>query len=99
MESGPLVAKLLSFGAAALDVDGHDPVALEAAAASPREGKPLVLVCNTDPCRGMPRLRSRGAKLHYVRFKNAAERTAWETELASLAGQMPDPDSGKRGRG
>ena len=63
-------------------VDGHDPRALDAAAAA--AGRPVVVLCRTDPCRGISLLEARRPKLHYVRFTSKKER---ELYRESLSGQ------------
>jgi len=84
MRIEPLAARLEAFGAAVYGVDGHDPDALAAPAQQPHEGKPLVVLARTDPCRDMKLLRSRAPKLHYVRFKTDEERAAYEQVLAEM---------------
>ena len=85
MRTEPLGARLEAFGAAVHGVDGHDPEALAAPAEEPHEGKPLVVLARTDPCRGMELLRPRAPKLHYVRFKTDEERAAYEQVLAEMS--------------
>lgn len=80
----PLDARLEAFGAAVEEVDGHDVEALAAAAQVPHPGKPLVVVARTDPCRGLPPLEARRPKLHYVRFRDARERAAYEEALEAM---------------
>jgi transketolase len=65
-------------------VDGHDVEALAAPAEQPREGKPLVVLARTDPCRGLEMLRDRTPKLHYIRFKSVEERQAYQVVLEQL---------------
>ena len=63
----------------------RDLDALSAAAAERREGRPRVVLGRTDPCRGLEELlRSRGPRLHYVRFKSAEERAAYQAALARM---------------
>ena len=85
MAVDPLAARLEAFGAEVREVDGHDVEAL-ANAADPVEGKPLVVLALTDPCRGVPLLRRRAPKLHYVRFVDEAERRVYEQALAEMKG-------------
>jgi len=80
----PLKERLEAFGAAAAEIGGHDIGALAAALQLPREGRPLVVICRTDPCRGIDLLRGRAPRLHYVRFKSDAEMQAYEEELAKM---------------
>jgi transketolase len=79
----PLAARLRAFGAEVHEVDGHDPHALAAPAAAPRAGRPLVVLARTDPCRGVELLRGRAPKLHYLRFRDDAERDAYRALLAA----------------
>jgi transketolase len=76
--------RLRAFGAVAVEVDGHDIEALVAAAATEHSGKPLVIIARTDPCHGIPELRRRGPKLHYVRFKDDQERTEYRRILEGM---------------
>jgi transketolase len=85
MNIEPLPARLESFGAVVHEVDGHDPAALAAPALSPRDGRPLVVIARTDPCRGMDLLRSRAPRLHYVRFKSDEERESYQQALAAMS--------------
>lgn len=84
MNIEPLAARLESFGADVVEVDGHDVEALSAAAKRPRQGKTLVVVAQTDPCRGMEILRSRSPNLHYIRFKNKEEVQSYQTILTEM---------------
>lgn len=86
MNVEPLASRLESFGARVCEVDGHDPQALAAPALLPPQGKPLVVLARTDPCRGMELLRARTPKLHYVRFKSDEERQAYEQALKAMSG-------------
>ncbi len=84
MNIEPLAGRLEAFGANVREVDGHDPEALAAAGQSWCEGKPLVIIARTDPCRDMDLLRQRAPKLHYVRFKSDEERRSYEQALAEM---------------
>jgi transketolase len=84
MNVEPLASRLAAFGAAVFEVDGHDPLALAAPAREPHEGKPLVVLARTDPCRDLELLRRRAPKLHYVRFKSDEERRAYEEALVEM---------------
>jgi transketolase len=85
MNIEPLAARLDSFGVNVHEVDGHDPQALAEAAESRQQGKPLVVLAKTDPCRDMELLRQRTPKLHYVRFKSDEERQSYEQVLAEMS--------------
>jgi len=83
MRIEPIEARIESFGCRAVTVDGHDPVAIDAPTRNPVAGPPLVVLCRTDPCRGIPLLESRRPRFHYLRFTSAAEREAFRTFYAA----------------
>jgi len=95
--AAPIAARLSAFGAQVHEVDGHDLDALAAplrtldASGGSGQGGPLVVLAKTDPCRGIDLLRSRGPKLHYVRFKDDAERAAYESVLSGMRATQPLP--------
>lgn len=68
----PLEDKLRSFGAETVTVNGHNIRELIKAAKTPHKSKPLVVLCGTDPMRGMTELKDKTDKLHYIRIKNEA---------------------------
>ncbi len=82
----PLAERLQTFGARVVEVDAHDPAALLEAASTPHPHGPLVVLGRSDPCRGVPPLRERTPKLHYLRFKDAAERQRYADVLAAMEG-------------
>jgi transketolase len=81
MSIEPLAARIRAFGGQVRVVDGHDIAALAKAGAGKPHGKPRVVIANTDPCRGVELLRQNAPKLHYLRFKSAEERGAYQTIL------------------
>lgn len=83
MNIEPAAERLRAFGAAVFEVDGHDVDALATAAETPTGGRPRVVIARTDPCRGIDLLRERSPRLHYVRFKDPAERAAYARLLAT----------------
>jgi transketolase len=81
----PLAAKLEAFGARVYEVDGHDPVALAAPAeTTPHDGKALVVLAHTDPCRGLDIMRERAPRLHYLRFNSPEEHARYQQVYESL---------------
>jgi transketolase len=72
MTIDPLQDKLKSFGAKTVTVEGHDIRELTEAAKTPHKNMPLVMLCRTDPMRGMAELKDNVDKLHYIRIKNEA---------------------------
>ena len=85
MEMGDLKGRLEAFGARVAVVDGHDVNALAAAAELEHDGRALVVLCMTDPCRGADPLRRNAPKLHYLRFKSAEEKKRYEDLLQELS--------------
>lgn len=77
MAVDPLDEKFRAFGAESLRVDGHDLIALERAFRTPHPSKPLVVVADTSPVRGIDLLTERYPHLHYVRFKDEGERARY----------------------
>lgn len=80
----PLTSRIEAFGAQVVKVDGNDIEALVAAAEIQPEGKPLIILAYTNPCCGIDLLQARAPKLHYVRFKDAAERAPYEQMLEEM---------------
>lgn len=80
----PLHERCAAFGARVARVSGHDPAAMAGSAAAPPDGRPLVVLCDTDPCRDVELLRSNAPRLHYLRFKSDAEREAYRQALGGL---------------
>lgn len=84
MEIEPLKARLEAFGARVVEVDGHDPVALASPAEETPNGKALVVLARTDPCRGLDIMRERAPKLHYLRFNSPDERERYQQVYEAL---------------
>ena len=80
----PLDAKFTAFGAQCLRADGHDLAALDAAFETPHPGKPLVVIADTDPTRGIGLLKERWPNLHYIRFKGEDERARYAEALKAM---------------
>lgn len=89
LDLGDLAARVSSFGATCRSIDGHDLDALREAAGSAEPGKPLIILANTSPFQGMDFLKKRFPRLHYVRFKSAAERDEMQAALAAELGVDP----------
>lgn len=89
MNIEPLQQKLEAFGARVFKVDAHDVDALAAPAELAPDGRPLVVLCYSDPCRGFPLLEERRPKLHYLRF--AAESGGEKARYHALLNEMQTP--------
>jgi transketolase len=85
MQIGDLAGKLNAFGARAFNVDGHDLEALSAPAELEPDGRPLFVLANTDPARGVPRLLNNAPVLHYLRFKSEVEKQAYQQDYQKMA--------------
>lgn len=89
MNIEPFKEKLESFGARVFKVDAHDVDALAAPAELAPDGRPLVVLCYSDPCRGFPLLEERRPKLHYLRF--ATESGGEKARYQALFNEMQSP--------
>ncbi|WPL16603.1 Transketolase [Thiorhodovibrio winogradskyi] len=98
MDVGDLKAKFVSFGAVAVEIDGHDLAAMRVAAQTPHPGRPLIILARTCPYQGMPSLKSRFPRLHYVRFKSEDERESMRRAIAAELGLNAEPASSQPGR-
>ncbi len=84
MNIEPLARKLEAFGMRVFQVNGQDVQALAAPAELAPNGQPLFVLAYTDPCAGLDILRARAPKLHYIRFKDAAERQLFQSTLLEM---------------
>lgn len=89
MEVGDIKAKFETFGAACIEIDGHDLGAIRDAAQMPHAGKPLIILARTNPFHTMSILEERFPRLHYVRFKSEDERARFNTSIAQDLGVDP----------
>ncbi|GGB07039.1 transketolase [Brucella endophytica] len=86
LDLGDLPSRVSAFGATCRTVDGHDLHQLCEAADSAETGKPLIILANTSPYQGMPFLKRRFPRLHYVRFKTRQERDEMQAAIAAELG-------------
>ncbi len=89
MEVGDIRTKFLNFGAACVEIDGHDLGAMRDAVREPHAGKPLIILARTNPFHAMPILEERFPRLHYVRFKSEEERARMNVSIAKDLGIAP----------
>jgi transketolase len=83
MQIEPLTDRIQSFGWDVHRVDGHDPIAIMAAANSPTD-KPKMILCYSDPVRGLPILNERYPVLHYLRFTSSEERLRYQAAYEEM---------------
>lgn len=81
MNIEPLDKRLKAFGARVYRVNGHDIKALARPAGLKPDGRPLVVLADTDPCQGIELLAARAPKLHYMRFERESERQEYRSLL------------------
>lgn len=84
MNITPLKPRFEAFGAKTVEIDGHDIQAIKDAARTEHPGRPLVILCNTDPAHNMPFLEKRKPKLHFVNVKTAEEIAEAEAFYAAM---------------
>lgn len=89
MEVGDIRQKFLTFGAACVEIDGHDLTAMRDAVREPHAGRPLIILARTNPFHTMSILQERFPRLHYVRFKSEDERARMNTSIAADLGVEP----------
>ncbi len=83
MHIEPLQSRFEAFGVKCVSVNGHDVEALYNASLQGEKDKPLVVLCYTDSCHGIPLLERRKPKLHYVRIPEE-ERAEFEACYAAM---------------
>lgn len=89
MDVGNIRTKLLNFGAACVEIDGHDINAMRDAVKEKHDGKPLIILARTNPFHTMSILEERFPRLHYVRFKSEEERARMNVSIAKDLGVDP----------
>ncbi len=89
MEVGDIKTKFRNFGAACVEIDGHDLSAMRDAVNEPHAGRPLIILARTSPFHTMSILEERFPRLHYVRFKSEDERARFNTSIAADLGVDP----------
>ncbi|MCY4259487.1 MAG: transketolase, partial [Rhodobacteraceae bacterium] len=95
MDVGDIKARIETFGGIAVWVDAHNLDEIREAVKTPHHGKPLIILANSSPFRGMPTLQLRFPGLHYIRFRSERERTRMNREIARSLGIDPI-DCGER---
>jgi transketolase len=73
----PLHERIASFGWDVHRIDGHDIGAI-LDAGRVESDKPVMILCDTDPVRGLPILQDRFPVLHYLRFTSDDERALYQ---------------------
>jgi transketolase len=97
MDIEPLDKRLESFGARVFRINGHDIRRLAEAGSLAPDGRPVVVLADTDACRGIEVLKARAPKMHYVRFTSEEEKGRYVTAFQELCGKgrAPEPKAGQ----
>lgn len=80
----PLQSRLEAFGARVFSVDAHDVDALAAPSELEPDGRPIFVLCYSNPTKGLPLLDTRAPKLHYLRFTGEEERENYRKEYQKM---------------
>lgn len=84
----PIAPRLEAFGMRTFVVDAHDVDALAYPAEQASDGRPTFVLCYSNPTCGLELLKTRAPKLHYLRFKDEAERQLYCLELDRMAATL-----------
>src|SRR5512143_211018 len=97
MDIEPLDKRLESFGARVFRVNGHDIKHLAEVGSLAPDGRPIVVLADTDACRGIEVLKARAPKMHYVRFTSEEEKVRYVNAFKALCGKerTPEPKAGQ----
>ncbi|PKO11878.1 MAG: transketolase [Chloroflexi bacterium HGW-Chloroflexi-10] len=89
MNVEPLQSRLEAFGMRVFSVNAHDVDALAAPAELETDGRPTVVLSYSNPTQGLPLLQERAPKLHYLRFKDEAERESFREVYQTMLAAAP----------
>lgn len=84
----PMRERIEAFGAKCLEIDGHDVEALLKIPDAREPGRPLMVICRTDPARGMEVMRDRYPEIHYVIFRSEEERERYRDYAVALEKEL-----------
>jgi transketolase len=87
MDVEPLDKRIEAFGCRVFRVNGHDIKSLADAGELTPDGRPIVVLCDTDAARGLDVLKSRAPKMHYVRFTSLQEKEQYAAAHEELFGE------------
>jgi transketolase len=80
MNIEPIEERFKAFGAHTFRIDGHDIDMIVDKGSIKIDGKPIVIVADTNPSKDMDILKSR-CKYHYIRFSDEVEKDKYRDEL------------------
>jgi transketolase len=87
MDVEPLDKRIEAFGARVFRVNGHDIKRLADAGSHHPDGRPVVVLCDTDAARGIDVLKSRAPKMHYVRFAGEEEKARYVSAYEEMCNE------------
>ena len=97
MDIEPLDKRLESFGARVFRINGHNSKHLAEAGSLRPDGRPIVILCDTDAARGLDVLKARAPKMHYVRFSSEEEKQRYRKAFETMSGEsIASPESAKK---
>jgi transketolase len=89
MDIEPLDKRLEAFGCRVFRINGHDIKRLAEVGDLSPDGRPIVVLCDTDAARALDILKSRAPKMHYVRFTSPEEKERYRAALKELSASEP----------
>ncbi len=92
MDIEPLDKRIESFGARVFRLNGHDIKRLADVGSLTPDGRPVVVLCDTDAARGIEALKSRAPKMHYVRFTSEEEKGRYVSAYEELCGKEKEAE-------
>lgn len=87
MDIEPLDKRIEAFGARVFRINGHDIKQLAEIGVVKPDGRPIVVLCDTDAARGLDVLKTRAPKMHYVRFTSDEEKGRYVAAYEDLCGE------------
>jgi transketolase len=95
MDIEPLDKRIEAFGARVYRVNGHDIKRLAETGSLTPDGRPIVVLADTDAARGIEVLKARAPKMHYVRFANESEKKSYIDAYTEMTGTTLTPPERK----
>ncbi len=88
MDIEPLDKRIEAFGARVYRVNGHDIKRLAETGSLTPDGRPIVVLADTDAARGIEVLKARAPKMHYVRFTSESEKKSYIDVYTEMTGTL-----------
>ncbi len=88
MDIEPLDKRIEAFGARVCRLNGHDIKRLAETGSLTPDGRPIVVLADTDAARGIEVLKARAPKMHYVRFTSESEKKSYIDVYTEMTGTL-----------